>query len=96
MLQPEPEFEWDEPKSERNLRERGFDFEYATRIFDSPVIEEEDRRRDYRERRIVATGRIEDIVFVVVYTLWGKARRIISARRANRRERDDYRKAYPD
>ena len=96
MLQAEPEFEWDEQKSERNLRERGFDFEYATRIFDSPLVEEEDRRRDYRERRIVVTGTIEDTIFVVVYTLRGKTRRIISARRANGKERDDYRKAYPE
>jgi len=96
MIRAEPEFEWDERKSQRNLRERGFDFEFATRIFDGPLIEEEDRRRDYRERRLVATGEIEGGIFVVVYTLRGKRRRIISARRAKRRERDDYRKAYPE
>src|ERR1700730_2407974 len=58
-------------------------FEYATRIFDSPLVEGEDCCRDYRERRIVATRKIEGIVFVVVYTLRGKTWRIISARRAN-------------
>ena len=89
-------FEWDEAKSRRNFRERGFDFEFVTRIFDGPCIEEEDARRDYGERRIVATGKIEDGIFVAVYTWRGRRRRIISARPAKRKERDDYRKAYPD
>jgi uncharacterized protein len=92
----EPAFEWDEAKSLENLRERGFDFEFATRIFDAPRIEEEDSRKNYGERRIVATGKIEDVIFVVVYTRRGDRRRIISARPAKRKERDDYRKAYPD
>jgi uncharacterized protein len=91
----EQAFEWDEAKSRRNLQGRGFDFEFASRVFEGQVLEEEDRRRDYRERRIVATGKIEDGIFVVVYTARGGRRRIISARAAIRRERDDYRKAYP-
>ena len=61
----EPAFEWDEAKSLENLRERGFDFEFATRIFDAPRIEEEDFRRNYGERRIVATGKIEDGFFLL-------------------------------
>jgi uncharacterized protein len=92
----EPEFEWDESKSRRNFRECGFDFEFATQIFDGPRIEEEDLRRNYGERRVAATGKIEDGIFVVVYTWRGETRRIISARPAKRKERDDYRKAYPD
>ena len=90
------EFEWDEAKSRRNFRERGFDFEFVTRIFDGQCIEEDDTRKDYGERRIAATGKIEDGVFVVVYTWSSGRRRIISARSAKRKERDEYRKAYPD
>lgn len=78
------------------MRERGFDFEFATRVFDGPLVQGADRRRDYRERRIVATGKIETGIFVVVYTWRGDRRRIITARPANRRERDDYHKAYPE
>lgn len=37
-------FEWDNAKSARNLRERGFDFEFVTGIFYGPVVEEEDQR----------------------------------------------------
>ena len=40
-------FEWDHAKSEANLRRRGFDFEFATLIFDGPTLEVEDRRKDY-------------------------------------------------
>jgi uncharacterized protein len=89
-------FEWDERKSAGNLRERGFDFEFATRIFDGPCLEEEDLRTNYGERRFVATGVIEQAVLVVVYTWRERKRRIISARLAKKGERDGYRKAYPD
>ena len=89
-----PAFEWDEVKSRRNFRERGFDFEFATRIFDGPFIEEDDLRRDYRERRIIATGEADGGIFVVVYTWRSGRRRIISARPAKRSERDEYRTAY--
>jgi uncharacterized DUF497 family protein len=89
-------FEWDEAKSSRNRADRGFDFDYACRIFAGPVIEEEDRRLDYRERRIVATGKVGTETFVVVYTWRGKRRRIISARPAKRRERDAYRQTFPE
>jgi uncharacterized protein len=92
----EAEFEWDEAKGRRNFREHGFDFEFATRVFDGPCIEEEDSRTDYGERRIVATGKIEDGIFVVMYTRRSGRRRIIPARPAKRKERDEYRKAYPD
>ncbi|HUY37825.1 MAG TPA: BrnT family toxin [Candidatus Binataceae bacterium] len=86
-------FAWDEVKSERNLRERGFGFDYAAQIFASEVLEEDDRRRDYGEARTVATGEFGGDIFVVVYTWRANRRRIISARRANRRERDAYRTA---
>jgi uncharacterized protein len=87
-------FEWDEAKSERNRVERGFGFDYAARVFAEPVLEEQDRRKDYKERRLVATGKIGEDVFVIVYTWRGNRRRIISARPAKRRERDAYYKAF--
>ncbi|HET7767161.1 MAG TPA: BrnT family toxin [Chloroflexota bacterium] len=83
-------YEWDEEKSQRNLEERGFDFAYAARIFESDTLEWEDTRRDYGERRIVAIGCVQALTLTVVYTPRGDAVRIISARRANRRERRAY------
>jgi uncharacterized DUF497 family protein len=90
-------FEWD-AKSDANLRERGFDFEFASLIFDGPTFEVEARRKDYRERRVVAIGFADGIHLTVVYTdRQGREgqilRRIISAHRSNRRERTIYQKA---
>jgi uncharacterized DUF497 family protein len=91
-------FEWDEAKSDANLDERGFDFEFASPIFDGPTLEVEDRRNDYGERRVVAIGVADGLHLTVVYTdrqhTSGQvARRIISARRSNRHERKIYQKA---
>ena len=86
-------FEWDEAKSLRNLLQRGFDFVYAASIFDGPTLELDDNRINYAERRIRAIGRVDGDVLFVVYTWRNSARRIISARRANRRERNAYREA---
>ena len=93
-------FEWDEAKSDANLAERGFDFEFASLVFDSPTLEVEDRRKDYGERRVVAIGIAEGFHLTVVYTdrqaTGGDViRRIISARRSSRHERTIYQKANP-
>ena len=85
------EFEWDDAKSERNRRERGFDFATAALIFSGPVQTVVDERRDYGEERIIAIGEIDGEVLVLVYTDRGQVRRIISARRANRKERETWR-----
>ena len=61
-------FSWDARKSNRNLRERGFDFEFATQVFESTTLEREDSRRDYGERRVVALGLAKGVVLTVGYT----------------------------
>jgi uncharacterized protein len=84
------EFEWDEAKSARTWRERGFGFDTAAGIFEGPVQSILDERRDYGEQRIIAIGEVDGEVLVVVNTERGLLRRIISARRANRRERETW------
>lgn len=81
------EFELDPEKHERTRRERGIGFDAAARIFAGRVIETEDRRRDYGERRMRAIGEVEGKLLLVVYTERDGGRRIISVRLANRRER---------
>jgi uncharacterized DUF497 family protein len=81
-------FEWDESKRQTNLAKHGIDFRDAIRVFDGPVFESMNRRRG--EERIVAIGSIEGIEIVLVYVMRDKQRRIISARRAHRNERQDY------
>lgn len=87
-------FEWDEAKSEANLKARGFDFAYAALIFAGPTLELDDDRADYGERRVQAIGRVGADVLFVVYTWRGEIRRIISARLANRKERDIHEKNF--
>ena len=93
-------FGFDPPKSEKNERERGFGFLYAARIFLGPTIERQDSRLDYGEERILALGEVEGMTFAVVYT-WrttedGEPMRwIISARRADRKERRKYEAFFP-
>jgi uncharacterized protein len=91
-------FSWDHAKSDANFHERGFDFALASSIFDGPTLEREDTREDYGERRIIAIGLAEGVELTVCYTdrvdTSGVVdRRIISARRSNRRERKAYREA---
>ena len=91
-------FEWNEAKSDANFDERGFDFEFASLIFDGLTLEVEDRRKDYGERRVVAIGLADGLHLTVVYTdrqhTSGQiTRRIISARRSSRHERKIYEKA---
>lgn len=81
------DFAWDEGKSDANFHRRGFDFAFAARVFAGPVFKKVDVRRDYGELRIQAIGMVEGIVLFVTYTDRGNVRRIISARRASRRER---------
>ena len=87
-------FEWDAAKSEANLRERGFDFEFASLVFGSPMLEMDDDRADYGERRVQVIGRTGNDILFVVYTWRGENRRIISARRAKRSERRAYRQIF--
>ncbi len=61
-----PGFSWDGRKSDTCLVERGFDFAFASQLFEGATFEREDRRPDYGETRIQAVGRIEGRLFVVV------------------------------
>lgn len=84
-------FEWDERKEALNVAKHGVPFEYAARLFlDSERIDEPDLRRDYREERRIAVGRIETRVFVAVYVRRESVIRLISARKANEREQRRY------
>ncbi len=81
-------YTWHKAKNAANIRKHGISFERAVRIFDGPTIEEFDDRHEYGEVRIKTIGIIEGVEVLVVYTPKGEdERRIISARRADRRER---------
>lgn len=81
------DFEWDAKKEALNVEKHHFDFTTASQIWNDQVIEKTDDRRDYRETRVIATGEAQGTLLIVVYTWRGDTRRIISARRANSREK---------
>ena len=90
------DFEWDRAKSKWNERERELPFELGALLFDGPMIERVDKRRNYGETRIRAIGVVGGVTLHCVYTQRGEVRRIISLRYANRKERDAYRATHPD
>lgn len=92
---PDMEFEWDEAKALANLRKHNVGFRDAARIFEGPVIEFPDTRREYGEARFVAVGAFEDLIFKVVFTRREKRIRIISAWRASGHEARAYRSIHP-
>lgn len=87
------EITYDPRKSERNLRERGFGFEIVSDFNLDSAVFTVDTRRDYGEVRTRALGFIGDTLYVLVFTMRGSVLRVISLRRANRKERDRYEKA---
>ena len=84
-------FEWDEEKNRMNVQKHGISFNDVIGLFDHPMIVHLDVRNDYEENRWVGIGMMKHHVAVVVYTeRMGDAIRIISARKANKREVRQY------
>jgi uncharacterized DUF497 family protein len=85
------EFDWASAKNEANLKKHGISFDEAKHIFDGPTLTRLDDRRDYSENRKISLGALSpDVVLVVVYTERRDKIRLISARKASRRERKVY------
>lgn len=85
-------FEWDEAKNRDNKRKHGISFEEAETVFFDDwgvLIEDEDEGED----RFVLVGTSAAVRVLVVshtYRARDQVIRLISARRANRSERQDY------
>jgi uncharacterized DUF497 family protein len=85
------EFEWDPAKATRNVEKHGVDFDTAAEIFDDPNLFVVIDSRTYGERRYQAIGASRGVILFVAYTMRAdNVCRIISARRASRRERAAY------
>lgn len=84
--------EWDNTKAKRNLRKHGVSFEEAATVFTDPLSSTiEDPLHSEHENRFVIVGQsIRGRLLVVVHTDRGDKIRIISARVATAREREQY------
>lgn len=84
--------EFDAAKSAENVRRRGIGFERFAEMDLEGAISVEDTRRDYGERRLRVLGYIGRRLHAAVITPRGDKIRVISLRRANRREEQAYAK----
>lgn len=83
-------FTWDEGKRAANLAKHGVDFIAAENFDFGSALVVVDRREDYRELREIALGFIGMRLHVMVFTRRGDGLRIISLRKANKREERYY------
>jgi len=82
--------EFDPKKRAKTLAERGIDFAGAEEVFAGRHFTAEDIREDYSEPRFITVGKLEGRMVIMVWTPRGTARRIISMRKANDREKARY------
>lgn len=86
------QYEWDEAKRQQTLIKRSIDFADAERFQWDTANIVVDNRRDYKESRLAAIGFIDGRLHVMAFTMRGDIVRIISLRRANKREERNYEK----
>ena len=81
---------FDPNKSDRNIKERDISFECAADFDFETALFVIDDRKDYGETRIRALGYIGDRLHALVFTETETGIRVISLRKANKREVNRY------
>lgn len=86
------EFEWEKNKAASNLSKHGVSFDEARTAFDDPLyIDFYDPDHSYDEHRYIIIGQsMQNSLLVISYTERGNVIRLISARKATRKERETY------
>jgi uncharacterized protein len=86
-------YDWDEAKNRSNCDKHGLDFADAERVLSGPCVTFVDDRFHYGEKRFISLGLLAGRVVVIAHTpRSGDVTRIISMRKANRREQKIYQK----
>jgi hypothetical protein len=83
-------YEWDRAKNRSNFAKYGLAFEDAEQVFAGPCVTFEDDRFDYGEERLITLGLLAGRVILIAHAPRGETTRIISMRKANRREQKIY------
>jgi uncharacterized DUF497 family protein len=86
------EFEWDEAKRLTNLAKHGLDFADLDEFDWSKPVIYADVRKAYGEARFMALAEFRNRVHSVTFTMRGRVMRVISFRRAHRKEVRRYEK----
>jgi hypothetical protein len=84
------EFTWSERKRTANLKTHGLDFVDAPLVFEGVTFTFEDNRFSYGEQRFVTLGLLAGIPVSVVHTESESEIRVISFRKATKREAQIY------
>ena len=85
-------FEWDEAKRNSNIQKHRIDFADLDSFFEEVYFEK--KLPFPSEQRWCAIGLLNDKEVTVIFTKRKNKIRIISARRAKKNEREQYRKLY--
>jgi uncharacterized DUF497 family protein len=78
--------EFDSNKNDTNIRDRGLSFEKAVNFDFEHAVFTQDVRRDYGETRFRALGYLDGRLHTLVFTEAAEGIRVISFRKANKRE----------
>lgn len=84
------EFEWDDAKDRANRAKHGLSLAEAARLDWQVGVDVADLRHDYGEVRLTRYARLDGRLHVCVFTVRNPRLRIISLRKANRREIRQY------
>ena len=84
------EFTWSETKRAANIKAHGLDFVDAASVFDGVTFTFEDDRFSYGEQRFVTLGLLAGLTVSVVHTENEYEIRVISFRKASKRESQIY------
>jgi uncharacterized DUF497 family protein len=85
-------FEWDEDKATRNQKKHGVTFEEASTVFADSLaaIFDDELHSDEEQRELIIGYSVKRRLILVSFTERSGAIRLISARRATKKEREDY------
>ena len=83
-------FTWSERKRAINLKDHGLDFVDAPRVFEGATYTFADARFDYGERRFETLGLLAGVPVSIVHTESEDEIRVISFRKATKREATIY------
>lgn len=86
-------FEWDEDKAEANVTKHGVTFDEASTVFGDPlavIFDDEEHSRDELREIIIGHSLLQRMLLVSFTERGSEVVRIISARKATRRERKNH------
>ena len=86
------EFEWDENKDAMNLSKHGVSFDEAKTVFEDTlyVIFDDSIHSSEEQRYLIIGESVQKRILMVAFAERGNVTRLISARKATRKERTDY------